>query len=71
MGDDKFIITIQVDNEGSKYTAKGNMTSGAVKLMVGELELIKLRLLSDLERSLDNQEPTQRFEFDMGWQRNR
>ena len=64
MKNKKFIIIIQVDDEGSSYTAKGNMTSGNVKMMVGELELIKARLLNDLEMSLDNNTPTQRFEFD-------
>ncbi len=62
--EDKFRIAIEVDKEGSKYKVSGTMTSGMVKLMVGELELIKLRLLSDLEKSIDNEKPTQRFEFD-------
>ncbi len=63
MEEDKFALAIEVDKEGSSYKAKGTLTSGMVKLMVGELELIKLRLLADLERSLDNEQPTQRFEL--------
>lgn len=58
-----FAIVIEVSKEKSSYTAKGKMTSGLVKMMIGELELVKLRLLSDLERSLDNEQPTHRFEF--------
>ena len=61
--EEKFAIVIEIDKEGSKYKASGNMTAGMVKMMVGEIELIKLRLLSDLEKSMDNQKPTQRFEF--------
>ena len=63
MDENKFVIAIEVTKEGSQYKATGSMTAGLVKMMIGELELIKLRLLSDLERSQDNQEPTQRFEF--------
>ncbi len=62
-GKEKFTIIIQVDEEGSNYKAKGTLTHGLVKMMIGELELIKLRLLADLEKALDNEEPTQRFEF--------
>ncbi len=58
-----FRIGIEVDDEGVRYKATGAMTSGNVKLMVAELELIKPRLLSDLEKSLDNESPTHRFEF--------
>jgi len=60
---EQFTIAIQVNREGSSYKAKGTLTSGMVKIMIGELELIKLRLLADLEKSLDNEKPTQRFEF--------
>ena len=63
MDENTFIIAIEVNKEGSSYKAKGKLTSGMVKLMVGELELIKLRLLADLERSLDNNTTTNRFEF--------
>ena len=63
MENKKFVIAIQVDKESSSYTAKGDLSAGMVKMVVGELELIKLRLLEDLEKSLDNHEPTQRFEY--------
>lgn len=63
MTQNKFVIAIEVSEEGSNYKAKGSLNSGLVKMMIGELELIKLRLLSDLERSYDNEQPTQRFEF--------
>lgn len=44
---DKFIITIISDGDKVAYEARGNMTAGSVKKMVGELEVIKLRLLQD------------------------
>jgi len=64
MTEERFAIAIEVNKEGSSYKATGTLTSGMVKMMIGEIELIKLRLLSDLEKSLDNEQPTQRFEFD-------
>lgn len=51
---DEFVIIIKVNKEESNHKASGNMTSGMVKLMIGEMELIKSRLLFDLEKSLNN-----------------
>ena len=48
------IIIIRVNPEGSNYKVKGNMTSGMIKLMIGEMEHIKSRLLFDLEKTLDD-----------------
>lgn len=45
-------LVIEVDSIGSKYAASGTMSSGEVKQMIGEMELIKSRLLFDLEKSL-------------------
>ena len=61
----KFVVIIQVDSKGSRYKIQGNLNVGLVKMMIGELELIKLRLLADLEASLDNKKPTHRFEFNL------
>ena len=48
-----FIIMIKVNQEGSNYKASGNMTTGMIKLMIGEMEHIKSRLLFDLEKTLN------------------
>jgi len=48
----KFTLIIEVSNKGSQYTAKGDMNIGLIKLIIGELDHIKYRLLFDLERSL-------------------
>lgn len=49
---EEFILIIKVDREKSSYQAKGNMTVGMIKLIVGEMELIKYRLLKDLEKTI-------------------
>ena len=54
-------IVIEVTKEGSKYVASGSMTSGEVKMMVGQLESIKLKLLQDLHDSEDDK-VVKRFE---------
>lgn len=46
-------LYIEVDDEGSNYKASGNMTVGNIKLVIGEMELIKKRLLDDLESSTE------------------
>lgn len=46
-------LAIKCNEKGSDYTFSGNMTSGLVKLLVGQLELIKQNLLLDLQASLD------------------
>jgi len=48
---EEFVMMIKVDKDGSNFKASGTMTAGMVKLMIGEMELIKSRLLFDLERS--------------------
>lgn len=52
MVDDEFVLIIKVSKKGSEYKASGNMTTGLIKLIIGEMEHIKSRLLFDLERSL-------------------
>ena len=47
-------IVIEVTQEGTKYAASGSMTSGEVKMMVGQMESIKLKLLQDLHDSEDD-----------------
>jgi len=54
-------LIIEVTQTDSKYVASGSMTSGEVKMMVGQLESIKLKLLQDLHDSEDNKIVT-RFE---------
>lgn len=51
---EEFVIVIRVNQEGSNYKASGNMTAGMIKLMIGEMEHIKSRLLFDLEKTLDD-----------------
>jgi len=48
-----FEIKISVgDDNVVRYKATGNLTSGNIKLMIGQMEQIKIRLLQDLERTL-------------------
>lgn len=47
-------INVTINKKGSSYTASGNMTGGLIKLLIGELEIIKSRLIFDLEKSLDD-----------------
>ncbi|KKN62146.1 hypothetical protein LCGC14_0515220 [marine sediment metagenome] len=49
-----FGMMIKVTKKGSEYKATGKMTSGNIKLMIGEMEFIKSRLLFDLEKTLDD-----------------
>lgn len=49
----KFMVVIQVTEEGSEFKASGDMTAGMVKSMLGEIEVFKTRLISDLEKSLE------------------
>lgn len=49
----QLIAIIKVDEEESNYDIKGNMSTGMIKLMIGELEIIKSRLIFDLEKSLE------------------
>lgn len=51
--ENKFTILIECDADMIRHIASGNMTSGNVKLIIGELELIKHKLLTDLEASLE------------------
>lgn len=50
---DRFSLMIEVNKEGSKYKVSGSMTIGFIKIMIGELEVIKSRLIYDLEKTLD------------------
>ena len=51
MEKDKVIFVVEVDDKKTNYKFKG--TSGRVKLLIGELEFIKNRLLHDLEKTYD------------------
>lgn len=48
------LLKIEVDEEGSNYQASGNMSSGLIMKLIGELEKIKHRLLIDYERSTED-----------------
>ena len=54
MAEEAFCMAIKVTKEGSEYKASGSMTTGTIKLMIGEMEHIKSRLLFDLEKTLDD-----------------
>ena len=46
-------IIIDCNEKEVVYSASGKMTSGMIKLIIGQMEQIKLRLLQDLESTLD------------------
>ena len=52
----QFKIFIEVNEEKTIHKASGELTKGMINMMIGEMELIKLRLLQDLENSLKEAE---------------
>ena len=46
-------IIIDCNEKEVVYSVSGNMTSGMIKRIIGQMEQIKLRLLQDLESTLD------------------
>lgn len=54
--ENKFILRIEIDENKTNHQASGTLNSGFVKLLIGEMELIKKRLLEDLEQSLESKE---------------
>ena len=49
-----FVLMIKVTDEGSDFKASGDMDSGKVRIMIGNLEIMKSRLIQDLEKSGDS-----------------
>ena len=49
-----FVLMIKVTDEGSDFKASGDMDSGKVRIMIGNLEIMKSRLIHDLEKSEDS-----------------
>lgn len=47
------LLQIKVTDNGSDYKVSGSMTASVAKLLVGEMELIKQRLLLDFYNSLE------------------
>jgi hypothetical protein len=54
-------LQIKINEKGSEFKVNGNANRGMVKILVGELENLKLRFLKDLHDSEDNGKPVERY----------
>lgn len=48
---DELILALRIDEEGSQYKISGRLTIGLTKTLIGDLEIIKNKLIDDLEET--------------------
>lgn len=54
--EDELVLALKINKEGSQYKISGRLTVGLTKTLIGDLEVIKSKLIYDLEKSEENEE---------------
>ena len=52
---DGLIMALRITQEGSEYKISGRLTVGLTKTLIGDLEIIKQKLIYDLEQNANKQ----------------